>query len=232
MNTKNKGKTLLFLVFFTLSLTSVSQNVISANSKKRPTNKNITFKLFPGNYFINYDVSADLTGTDNQGTKFTGNVSEKVLPKTTYMGNRVIPIETVTTFVSSNMGYGKATLSSYYSTKVNDRRFLGVSGDITTMTAAPIAIPVAAKIGDSGKIGTYIDSRNFKTILSWKLNDGFNGKALLILMNTTNKPSGILDNTFKASYLIQINGKRESVKLETYNDTIKLRVTLEGKYKT
>lgn len=231
MDVKNKENKFLLISLFALGIYFVGPNMALAGSKGKPTKTNINFKLFPGNYFTDYDVSASLTGTDNSRAKFTGSISEKALPKKTYMGKMAVPIQSVTEFVASNMSFGVATLNSYYSTKVNDRRFLGVSEDITTVTATTKPIPVTAKIGDSGTIGTYIDKRSFKTSLSWKLENGFNGKAKLIILNVTNKPSGVLDNTFKTTYLIQTNGKRESVELETYNDTVNIRVTLKGKYK-
>jgi len=204
--------------------------MVSAGGKDKPTNTSISFKLFPSTYFTNYDVAADLAGTDSRGIKLVGHITEKTLSKTMFTGNMAIPIQTVTEFPALGMGFGTAIVNSYYNTIVSNRRFLGISGDITTVIATTTPIPITAKIGKSGKIGTYTNKRSFKTILSWQLNDGFNGKAKLTFLNTTNKPSGILDNTFKTTYLIHPDGKRDSVELEIYNDTIKLTVTLKGDY--
>ncbi len=230
MNTKNNTKKYFLVSVLILGAYFFALTAASAANKAQPTSTSIKFQLFPGNYFIDYDVSASLTGSDSRGINLTGNIAEKLLLRTAFLGIRVSPIQTTTAFFAVGMGFGTAIVTSYYSTNVNVRRFVGVSGDITTVKATTTDIPVRAKIGQSGIIGTYIDKRNFTSTLSWQLDDGFNGLAKLIFLNTTTKPSGDLDNTFKTTYLIQQNGKRETVELETYNDTIKLTVTLKGRY--
>jgi len=228
MGTNITGNRFLLISLLILSVFLTDQNILFAGDK--PTSKNIKFKLFPSNYFTTYNVSADLTGSDNQGNSYTGTLQEKTFSKTKYLGKSAIPVKTVMGFVMSS-GYGTASLENYYSAKGKNIHFLGVSGDIETVSAKTFAIPDTAKIGRSGKIGTYTDKRNFKTNLSWQLEDGFNGKAKFIILNKTTKPSGVLDNTFKTTYLIQKNGKRDAVELETYNDTVKIRMTLKGTYK-
>ncbi len=203
---------------------------MSLQGRDKPTSTTVEFQLFPDDYFTRYKAAATLSGKDSRGIRLAGTFKEKTLAKTTFMGNVAIPIQTVTEFSAFGMGFGKANIKNYYSSKVNDRRFLGVSGDITTVKAATKPIPLRAKIGDSGIIGHYTDSRNFQTTLSWALKDGLNGKAKLILLNKTYKPSGGLDNTFKTTHLIRTNGHREDVQLETYNDTVKLTVSLKGKF--
>lgn len=231
MDLQDKSKRLLLVTLFVIGVNILTQGSIAfAASKDKPTNPSINFKLFPSNYFTSYDVSASLTGSDSRGMQLAGSIKEKTLPKANFMGSFAIPITVETEFTAFGVGFGLAIVTSHYNSVVNNRRFLGVSGDITTIKATTTPIPVTAKIGESGVTGTYIDKRNFKTKLSWQLADGFNGKAKLILLNETKKPSGVLDNRFKTTYLIHPNGTRESVELETYNDTIKLTVTLMGKY--
>ncbi len=230
MNIKNNKQKYFLVSLLMVGTYFFAHTAVFAANKAKPTSTSIEFKLFPSNYFTDYDVSASLTGSDSRGINLTGNIVEKLLPRTAFLGTRASPIQTTTEFFAMGMGFGTAIVTSYYSTNVNARRFLGVSGDITTVKATTTDIPVRAKIGQSGIIGTYIDKRKFTSTLSWQLEDGFNGQAKLIFLNTTNKPSGDLDNTFKTTYLIQENGKRESVELETYNDTIKITVTLKGRY--
>lgn len=217
MNTKGLIKIIIYTCFFILGSTSTAAS------------KNTLFKLFPNNYFTTYNISIKLSGSDNFGNSYSGGIIEKTLAKTTFLGKTAIPVQTIMSFVMSS-GYGMATLNNYYSPKVKDKHFLGVSGDLDTVTANTSAIPNTAKIGSSGTVGEYIDKRNFKTLLTWRLEDGGSNKAKLILINKTYKPSGVLDNTFTTTYLIKSNGKRLSVEYETFNVNVNVKVTLKGTY--
>jgi len=161
---------------------------------------------------------------------YTGSTSEKTLPSSTFLGTLSIPLETKIQFTASNGAFGTAVLNSHYSTDINNRKFLGVDGDITTVSANTTAIPQTAKIGDSGVIGTYVDDTGFESFLSWRLDDGQNGNAKLVLLNDTNNQSGTLDNTVTTTYLIEANGNRLSVELETFNVNVNTRVTFNGTY--
>ncbi len=202
----------------------------SAGGNGRPTDTNISFKLFPDNYFVDYDVSANLSGSDNKGNTYTGNITEKTLSKTTFLSNSAVPIETKINLAASNGGFAAVTQSQYYGTNANDRRFLGVDGDVTTVSATTFTIPTTAKIGDSGKAGVYTDNSASISTLTWKLEDGFNGKAKLIFLTETNDQLGTLDNTFSTTYLINPDGERVSIELKTFNVNVDLEVTLTGDY--
>lgn len=228
MNISHRKNRFLLVSLFLMSL-HVTPLFAAGNAK--PTNAAIKFALFPRDYFTSYKTDTPLTGTDSRGMVLSGGINEKALPKVTFMGNLAIPIETVIVFTSRGMTFGLATVNHYYSTQVNTRRYLGFDGDIRTVKASTTPLPVRASIGNSGKVGTYIDSRNFKTVLTWELKDGFNGKAKFILLNKTSKPSGELDNTTKTTYLISQNGYRESIEMEVYNHTVKMKMTFKGKYK-
>jgi len=195
-----------------------------------PTDINLDFKLYPDNYFTNYDVSASLTGSDNRGITLTGSISEKTLPTTTFLGESSIPIQTKMDFTASNGGFASATLDIHYGMNANDRRFLGIDGDVVTVSATTNTIPQTARIGDAGSVGVYIRNNNFETTLSWRLEDGLNGNAKLLFLDTTNNQSGELDNTFTTTYLIKPDGTRLSVQLITFNVNINTEVTLDGDY--
>ncbi|HHH47276.1 MAG TPA: hypothetical protein ENK51_00080 [Gammaproteobacteria bacterium] len=195
-----------------------------------PTDTNIDFNLFPDNYFADYAASANLTGSDNLGNTYTGNAAEKTLPETTFLGESAIPIEVKISFNASNGGFAAITQNQYFNTNASDRRFLGIDGDIVTVSASTAAIPATARIGDSGTAGTYTDNTGSTSTLKWSLEDGFNGNAKLIFLTSTTAPSGALDNTFTTTYLIQPDGTRLSVEIKTFNATVGMEVTLSGNY--
>ncbi len=200
-----------------------------------PTDTTIDFSLFPPAFFTSYDVSADLTGTFSDGVNpdvaVTGSVTEKIQAQSTFSAQAAIPFLTTTTFTSS-IAFGTAVITNYYNIDDANRRFLGSEDDvISTALTTPTVIPKTARIGDSGGVGVYIDVDGLESTISWRLEDGFNGKAKLIILNKTNKVSGAPDNTFTTTYLIQADGTRISVELVTFNETVKVSNTLSGDYK-
>ncbi len=202
----------------------------NAGGSGTPTDTSLDFNLFPDNYFTTYDVSATLAGSDNKGNTYTGSSSEKTLPTTTFLGESSTPIQSKIDFTISNGGFASVTQNQYFSTNATDRRFLGVDGNVVTVSANTNTIPLAAKIGDSGTVGTYTDNGSSVSTLTWRLEDGFNGNAKLTFSNTTNNQLGNLDNTFTTTYIIKPDGTRLSVEIKTFNVNVDLEVTLSGDY--
>jgi len=204
--------------------------VLNTGGTGTPTDSNLNFQIFPANYFVDYNVSVNLSGSDNQGNTYTGDSSDKTLPAVMFLGENSIPIQSIINFTISNGGSGSAIENQHFGTVVNDRRYLGVDIDVVTVSATTTTIPPAAKIGDSGTVGTYIDNKAFVSIITWRLEDGLNGNAKLIIFNTTNNASDILDNTFTTTYIINPDGTRVSVEYKTFNDNVNLEVILSGTY--
>ncbi len=200
-----------------------------------PTDTTIDFSLFPPTFFTSYDVSADLSGTFSNGVSpdvaVTGSVTEKIQAQSTFLGQAAIPFLTTTTFTSS-IAFGTAVITNYYNMDAANRRFLGSEDDVTsTALTTPTVIPKTARIGDSGSVGVYVDVDGLESTITWRLEDGFDGKAKLIILNKTNKASGAPDNTVTTIYLIQPDGTRLSVEIVTFNETVQITNTLSGVYK-
>lgn len=200
-----------------------------------PTDTSIDFNLFPSNFFTSYDVSADLSGTFSSSLSsdvaVTGSITEKIQAQSTFSGQAAIPFLVTITFTSPTV-FGTAVITNYYNMDVNNRRFLGSEDDvISSAVTTPTVIPATARIGDSGNVGVYVDTDGLKSTITWRLEDGFNGNAKLIVLNKTNKASGAPDNTATTTYLIQPDGTRLSVELVTFNETTKATNTLSGAYK-
>ena len=200
-----------------------------------PTDTSIDFSLFPPTFFTSYDVSADLSGTFSSSLSsdvaVTGSITEKIQVQSTFSGQAAIPFLTTTTFTSSIV-FGTAVITNYYNMDAANRRFLGSEDDvISTALTTPTVIPKTARIGDSGSVGVYVDADGLESTITWRLEDGFNGNAKLIILNKTNKASGSPDNTATTTYLIQPDGTRISVEIVTFNETTKATNTLSGTYK-
>lgn len=227
-----KISSVIILAAFFLSACSSSGG--EDNTNGTPTDTSIDFNFFPPTFFTDYDATADLSGVfsnpPSSDQDATGNLTEMLQDPTAFLGETAIPIQTTLTFTATSGIGGTALNTEYYSIDENNRRFLGVSGDVTITSSTPVTLPATARIGDSGNVGVYIDLDGMESTITWRLEDGFNGNAQLILFNSTNKVSGSLDNTFTTTYLIQPDGTRLSVELVTFNDTVKITNTLSGDY--
>jgi len=230
VNLKKMSQLIVLIVFFISGCGSSNTSTAVNPGGGAPTNTTIDFNLFPPNFFNGYNVATSLVGTDNIGLTYTGSISEKTLTPSVFLSKSSIPLETKIEFRASNGGFADALINTHYSSDPNNRELLGVDGDIVTVSANTTVIPETAKIGDSGMIGTYVDSRGFETSLSWRLDDGQNGNAKLVLLNNTNDQLGTLDNTVSTSYLIQPNGNRISIELITFNINVNIEVTLNGTF--
>jgi len=232
---KNISRLLILTTALFLSAcgSSGGDGTTTDNSSGTPTDTTIDFSLFPPDFFTSYDVSADLSGTFSGGVNpdvaVTGTVTEKIQAQSTFSGQAAIPFLTTTTFTSSIV-FGTALITNYYSIDADDRRFLGSDDDVISTAVTTTVVPKTARIGDSGDVGVYVDTDSFESTITWRLEDGFDGNAKLIILNKTNKASGTPDNTTTTTYLIQPDGTRLSVELVTFNETVKITNTLSGDY--
>lgn len=196
-----------------------------------PTDTSIAFNIFPPGFFTNYDVATTLSGkNDSLGITYTGDTSDKTQAQAIFLAEEAIPVVGRISFTGSNGSFGSATVTSYFNTDENDRRLLGVEADTSTASATTRAIPLMANIGNSGVFGTYIDNVGYETSAVWLLEDGFDGRARLVLINVTRDTAGDIDNTMKTTYLIEPNGARLSVEYEMANPNAGILITLRGTY--
>ena len=196
-----------------------------------PTDSSTDFSLFPPGFFDSgYNSSLGLKGQDNQGRDFSGIYSQYTEGPGTVGSEPAWGIHTNITFQGGGL-YALADTVDYYSLDPSSRRLMGYDGDSRSVTVTGLtAIPETARIGDSGPVGVYTDSDGSIFALEWWLQDGFNGRALLVLKSTGRTASGALDNTTETRYLIEPDGTRIWMELESYNTTVDLRVTMNGYY--
>jgi hypothetical protein len=193
-----------------------------------PTDPNTVFKVFPPEYFTNYSKSINYSGSDTAGGKFVGTFSEQTQSQTTFLGELAIPIlvhiqltNTVTNAITSNIGRG------YYSTSANDRRNLGYSdGSSTTVSAITFAIPETGRIGDFGVAGTYTENTGSVTERSWRIDDGGNGRAKLVLLTDVTDQFNDLETSGTTVDLIDVNGNVISRTLTIYFADLGITLTL------
>lgn len=217
----------LFILFLVLT------GCVDSGERFNPTDPDTVFTLFPSDYFtIGYRETYDLSGFDNNAITQLGVFSVEPRPQLIFNGELSIPV-LITFQVTDTLSgsFSITTNTEYFSTDPNDRRNLGFTNTLTgipPLSAPPAAIPAAAKIGDSGAIGTYIDVLGNETIKSWQLADGGDGRARLVFFSTERDSFGFRLSSIEERYLIEQNGERISVSLRFFNANSILTLSLSG----
>lgn len=207
---------------------------VDSNNRFNPTDPDTIFNLFPSGYFeVGYSEAYELSGFDNNGITQTGIFSVDAQSQTSFNSELAIPLLVTLEPGGFQTGlFPTSTKIEYFSTDSNDLRNLGFTNTLFGSTSffafSTSAIPVTAKIGDSGQIGTYIDIFGNENIRTWQLGDGGDGRARLVFVSTTRDNSGFRLSSSEEEYLIDQNGDRVSVRLRFFNADSILTLALSG----
>lgn len=194
-----------------------------------PTDTSIDFKTFPSDYFTSYNKTMTLKGSGNTGDKYTLVYSEQTLSQTTFLSTPAIPVQMQLQFTNhSTGGFVNATGSTYYTASASDRHLIGYDGDTATVSSTTTAIGQTARIGGFGVVGEYIDNAGDKESVSWRLDDGFNGKAKLVLLFDNEDQYGNFESSETQTFLIDQAGNRLSMEVVIYYADSGITVTLKG----
>jgi hypothetical protein len=230
MNIKNLAKRLALLG--TLFLVGCGGGGGAAAPTDVPTDPNTVFRSSPTGYFTEgYSATGNYTGTDSEGGVYTATLSEQTKAQTTFLGVPAIPILGLLQLTNTaNGGFVSNTVTVYYTTSASDRHYLG-SSDSSTTTVSSItdALPESGKIGDFGVIGTYTDNVDNVTEQSWRLDDGFNGRAKLVNLSTVTDQFGTLTLSTTTTSLIDTSGNVISQELIAFYADIGVTLTLNSR---
>jgi hypothetical protein len=200
-----------------------------------PTDPTTVFSLFPSGYFsAGYNETYTFTGTDTGGGVFTGSYSIQTQTQTQSAINGVPAIPFAVSLKLNNTASG-AFISSigtgYYSTDTTNPENLGFTSTTfgkTTVSATTTVLPTTATIGSFGSIGTYIDNTGDTDVDTWRLDDGGNGNAKLVISTTTTDQFGTISFTSEESYLIAPNGNRISIAFRLFDPNAGITINLSG----
>jgi len=195
-----------------------------------PTDPGTDFALIPSDYLTDYQASIGISGEDNKGNTYSGIFTERTGGTVTFLGETATEVLTNVTFQGSQGAYAIADSTSYFSA---DRRLLGQTSDggIETVSATGVtALPVTARIGDSGQLGVYTDNQGDEVTTTWKLDDGYDGRAWVVFESKNFDGLGDVESETVFSFLVQPDGTRLKMKMESYNRTVDLRISMGGDY--
>jgi len=202
-------------------------------SSSTPTDPATVFSLFPSGYFsTGYSESYTLTGTDTAGGVFTGSYSIQTQAQSTFNGVPAIPFAVSLQLNNTASGaFVSAIGTGYYSTNTASPENLGFTNTTfgtTTVSATTTALPTTATIGSFGSIGTYVDSAGDTDVDTWRLDDGGNGNAKLVISTTTTDQFGTVTSTSEESYIINSNGNRVSIAFRLFDTSSGITISLSG----
>jgi hypothetical protein len=194
-----------------------------------PTDPSTVFSLFSPGFFTQGDSDTiSCSGSDNLGGRYTATVASVTQAQTTFLGTPAVPrfVQVQLTNTSSgatvnNIGTG------YYSTSASDRRYLGFSDLFTTtVSATTFTIPNTALIGQFGNVGEYTDNAGNVETLSWRLDDGGNGRARRVELATEVDQFGFLIGSSTETTLINPDGTEISTTLVIFDADLGVTFTL------
>jgi len=218
-----------YLVLFALILIQGCSS--GGGDSTAPIVPDTVFQLFEaGSFTDGFKETWNVTGTDTAGGVWSGVFDEEVQAEVTYDSQPAMPILTLVQLTESSSNGKIDNLNvDFWSTSASDRRFLGsndlISGTMT-VSATTAAIPETAKIGDSGAVGTYLDSAGSVEVISWRLDDGGNGQAKVVQLVTEKDQAGILVSSSTTTTLIDTSGNAISKTLEIYTADTGVTLTL------
>lgn len=203
-------------------------------SNDRPTDRSILFATIPADFFSgNYAATYALTGVYSNGDEASATLSYQSGSTTTHDSLSVNAIDEYLSLTNTTSGAVSSEWGeSYYSTDLSDLHYLGnylhVSG-VSTTAISTTPLPLLAKIGDFGVVGSYSASDGTTISSSWALEDGYNGKAKLVITTIKRNAGNVLDTTGIKSWRISEDGGRVFVEVTlTFHQENDLTMSLSG----
>jgi len=226
--------TKLFLTSLVLLVLSAcgSDDGSGGGNTGTPTDPNTVFQTFPPTAFTLGDTTnTSYTGNDSAGGVYTATFSTQVQAQAIFLGQDAIPmLGQLQLNNTANGAFVSVVATTYYTTTAADRRYLGVDipSGTSTVSATTTAVPQTVKIGDFGIIGTYTDNAGNDDERSWRVDDGFNGRAKLVTLSTTIDQFGDLVNSTISTSLIDTNGNSISQTLVIFYADTGITLTLNS----
>jgi len=232
-----KKITLVVLLFQLYACTSEDDN----GGIENPTDPNTVFNLFPSDYLTEgYSETYVLSGQEElTGDTFTGSFTLQTQVQDLFNSESAVPMYKELEITNSSTG-GTSTKSGvdYYSTNYTNINYLGYSGILhfsgisstqITESASTTMLPITGKIGDSGVIGTYVDSYDDTKSLTWSIHDAGNGNAKLKIVTTTSPNQlGTVLLIEEETYTINPDGVRLSIVIRIEYTYSGITINLNG----
>ena len=219
-------KTLFTLLLVIFTLTGCSGGSGGSKSAKEYT-------LYPTNYLSTaFTESYSLTGKDTFFIQYEGTYDVETQTEATFDGDPTFPSFGLLRFTNKLTNTSFVVPSTtYYSTSLLDLEVLGFYDSLqglTTASADTSVIPLTAKIGDYGDIGTYIDNVGNTSIYTWELSKAKDGKAYFTIEGSVTDQFDTETGTIENSFEIDTDGNRSSMSIIVFYAKTGITIKLSG----
>lgn len=223
---------IIFILTFTLAGCGGGSDDAVTNT---PTDPTLDFSTFPSTFFNgNYTATYSLTGSLTSGSSTIGLTAIWDVTSgnnSLFNSQSVNPIMETLEVAFANNQIDSVSNEDYYSTDVNDLQVLGsynLTSGVTSTATTTNRIPLTAKIGESGNIGTYSQTDGNTTTVTWVMEDGFNGRAKLAITYTERNASNVLESTETHRWIIEQSGRRIGVEATSTSYSLNATLTASG----
>ena len=203
--------TLLFLIVSTLALSSCDSNESNETL-------DALYQLFPDGYFSEgFREEYTLSGTSPSGLLLEGTHLELTEEQRSFGGEQVSPIRIQNDWIDTqtNEQFSNASFS-FYSIDPENRRLIGsedIIAGIVSNSNAINRIPVSASIGESGVVGSYLDTTGGTITLAWRLEEASGEFARIVWDSEIRDGQGNVVVEGYTAYVIDRTGDRQSIEL-------------------
>ena len=199
----------LMLALTVAGIALINIGCSSGGDAPSSTDPNTVFQMrTAGDFVPGYTETTNYTGSDTVGGTFTAVFSQQTLEESTFLGVPAIPVLGQLQLTStSDGGFVSVIVTGYYSTSIDDLHYLGSTSSTTsTVSSNTEALPLTAKIGDFGVVGTYTDNAGNTSVQSWRVDDGSNGNADVVVLSTETDQFGNFVSSSVTTTKIDVNG--------------------------
>lgn len=166
-----------------------------------------------------------LFGTDSQGRSWSGSYTTVADGATTFEAQNVTKRRSLITLQLAGGTPVSGTTTAYFQVS-NESPYKSISSTGVTYTpTSAVLIPLTAKVGDFGVLGTVSGSDGTTTTATWALNADFNGASILALSSIV-KTGATITSTEVDSFYLDSNGN--PTKLAINVTTSGITVNLAG----
>jgi hypothetical protein len=185
-----------------------------------------TFKGFIiGTAAAGSQVSFNLTGSDSQGSAWTGSLAVVSDGASTFEAQNVTNSRVLTTLTRTATGVTASGIETLYFLTANGNLYKQVSSSGTTgVPAAQTQLPAIGHVGESASLWTLSESDGSTETLAWRLDPDVNGNSKLVLSSVTRDGSNAVTTVEDNTFFLDASGNpfRFSVTVTTGGVTVSL----------
>ncbi|VAW71383.1 hypothetical protein MNBD_GAMMA10-93 [hydrothermal vent metagenome] len=196
----------IFIVALVLLMSACGGGGSDSTPASTPTNPTQTFSLAKlQSTTLGTVYSTQLSGSDSDGTNYTGSISLANRAQEMLSGVLVTPRDLLLSLSGGGTSIA-VTATSYVDTSNNLISLVIQTTGVTCTPVSPNNIPSSVKIGDFGILSTLVCDDNTTQESNWRIEDAGNGNIFAITNATAKDQFNAITSVTEVSYTLDSNG--------------------------